>query len=307
MIFETYLRYLRGVRHYSEQTLRAYTEDLSKYRGYLEKEQLDPLAADTVCARRFISGLSGQGLSKTTVNRILSAMNGFYNWLRKNGYTEINPFENIRSLKKNRDLPDYLFEQEIDLLLSLTGSGFAGLRDRFILELLYSTGCRVSEAASINITDIDFKDRSVRVRGKGGKERIVYLGKKAFECLREYLPLKNIRTDKDDNDAANALLINLRGRRLTQRGISLIVEKYVRKSGIPKNVSPHTFRHSFATHLVDNGADIRIVQEMLGHESLSTTQIYTHMGIERLRDVYKQAHPHAGNISGKAGFNGAKK
>ena len=304
---EDYLRYLNNVRHYSEQTLRAYTEDLSKFEEYIREEKLDPESLDVSCARRFIAGLSREGLSKASVNRSLSALNGYYNWLFKNRQVQYNPFENLKSLKKNRDLPDYLFENEIEVLLELTGNDFAGLRDRFILELLYSTGCRVSEAASINITDIDFKDRSIRVNGKGDKERIVYIGKNAFECLREYLPLKNIRTDKDDPDAANALLINLRGRRLTQRGIALIVEKYVRKSGIPKKVSPHTFRHTFATHLLDNGADIRVVQEMLGHESLSTTQIYTHMGIERLRDVYKQAHPHAGKVSRPAGMDGADK
>lgn len=291
---EEYLRYLSSVKNYSEQTLRAYTEDLLKFQNYLESEGLDELSLDSNCARRFIAGLSEQNLAKTTVNRTLSAMNGYYTWLKKNSCTDFNPFENIKSLKRNRDLPDYMFENEIELLFSLTGSGFAGLRDRFILELLYSTGARVTEAAQINIADINFRERSIRVRGKGGKERIVYLGKSAISCLNEYLPLKNIRTDKEDPDAANALLINLRGRRITQRGIALIVEKYVRKSGMAKKISPHTFRHSFATHLIDNGADIRIVQEMLGHESLSTTQIYTHMGIEKLRNVYKNAHPHAG-------------
>ncbi|MDC7228564.1 MAG: tyrosine recombinase [Spirochaetales bacterium] len=291
---EDYLRYIRDIKNYSEQTLRAYADDLKKFEVYLADQQLDYLSLDSVCARRFIAGLSRKGLAKSSVNRILSAMNSYYSWLQANAFVESNPFDNIRSLKQNRDLPDYMFENEIDLLLSLTGSGFAGIRDRFILELLYSTGCRVSEASSINISDIDFREQSIRVTGKGGKERIVYLGVSAIECLNEYLPLKNIRTDKDDADAANALLINQRGRRITQRGIAMIIEKYVRKSGIAKKISPHTFRHSFATHLIDNGADIRIVQEMLGHESLSTTQIYTHMGIEKLRDVYSSAHPHAG-------------
>ena len=290
---EEYLRYLRSVKNYSEQTLRAYAEDLKKFESYLKGEELEEEKLDSVCARRFIAGLSADGLAKSSVNRTLSAVGGYYSWMKKNKWIENNPFENIKSLKRNRDLPDYMFEDEIELLFSLTGEGFAGLRDRFILELLYSTGCRVSEVASVNIGDINFKDRSIRVYGKGGKERIVYLGKSAINCLNEYLPLKNLRTDKDDPEAANALLINLRGRRITQRGIAMIIEKYVRKSGIAKKISPHTFRHSFATHLIDNGADIRIVQEMLGHESLSTTQIYTHMGIEKLRDVYRSAHPHA--------------
>ncbi|MDC7124029.1 MAG: tyrosine-type recombinase/integrase, partial [Spirochaetales bacterium] len=226
----------------------------------------------------------------------------YYKWLLLQGYIGFNPFDNIRSLKKQHKLPDYLFEKEIDALIALTGTGFTGIRDRFILELLYSTGCRVSEAVSINISDIDFKDHAIKVSGKGQKERIVFLGKRAMNCLEEYLALRNIRADKDDPDAVNALLLNFRGARITQRGIAGIIEKYVSKSGIVKNVSPHTFRHSFATHLVEHGADIRVVQEMLGHESLSTTQIYTHMGIERLRDVYNQAHPHA-----EAKFSGVKR
>jgi integrase/recombinase XerC len=290
---EEYLKYLKAIKNYSGETLRAYSEDLNKLEKYLEQQELDACALDFSAARRFIASLSEAGMAKTSVNRILSAANGFYSWMSKNGYAESNPFENIKSLRKNRELPDYLFEKEIDMLLNLTGDGFAGLRDRFIIELLYSTGCRVSEAAAIDISDVDLKERTIRVFGKGGKERIVYLGGSAVRCLREYLPLKNIRIDRDDPDSSRALLINLRGKRITQRGIAMIIEKYVRQSGIAKKVSPHTFRHSFATHLIDHGADIRIVQEMLGHESLSTTQIYTHMGIEKLRDVYSKAHPHA--------------
>ncbi len=298
---EEYLLYLRTVKNYSSETARAYAEDLGKLEKYLDSENMDEFTLDYSCARRFIAGLSEQGMAKTSVNRILSSMKGYYTWLLTGGEVELNPFENIKSLKQGRRLPDYMFENEIELLLNLTGKGFAGLRDRLILELLYSTGCRVSEAASINISDIDLRERCIRVSGKGGKERIVYLGRSSVDCLKEYLPLKNIRADKGDSDSVNALLINLRGNRITQRGIALIIEKYVRKSGIAKRISPHTFRHSFATHLIDHGADIRIVQEMLGHESLSTTQIYTHMGIEKLRDVYKKAHPHA-----KVRHNGVK-
>lgn len=293
MSSEEYLKYLQTIKNYSKETLRAYSEDLGKLERYLEKQEIAVNELEFSTARRFIASLSEVGMAKSSVNRILSAVGGYYTWLKRNGSVETNPFENIKCLKLNRELPDYLFENEIELLLNLTGDGFAGLRDRFILELLYSTGCRVSEAASINISDVDFKDRTIRVCGKGSKERIVYLGASSVKSLREYLPLKNIRSDRDDPDASRALLINLRGKRITQRGIAMIIEKYVRKSGIAKKVSPHTFRHSFATHLIDHGADIRIVQEMLGHESLSTTQIYTHMGIEKLRDVYSRAHPHA--------------
>ncbi len=291
---EEYLNYLKNLRNYSSATVKAYSEDLQKFEAYLNAEGLDSDEPGTTAARRFISGLSADGMSKTSVNRIMSSLKGYYRYLIKRGYTDVNPFENIRSLKKNRTLPEYLFEAEIDSLLKLPGNDFAGLRDRFILELLYSTGCRVSEVSGAGLSDLDIKSKTLRVCGKGGKERIVYLGNEAMKALAGYLPLRNIRADKTDQDALNALLINVRGRRITQRGIALIIEKYIKVSGISKKVSPHTFRHSFATHLVDHGADIRMVQEMLGHESLSTTQIYTHMGIEKLRNVYRQAHPHAG-------------
>lgn len=298
MKIEEYLEYLRAVRNYSNETVRAYRDDLEKFSTYILKEELDYLNLDNSCGRRFISELSENGLSTASLNRIMSTMKGYYRFLILEKVTDGNPFENVRSLKKSRDLPDYMFEKEIELILGLTGMGFIGIRDKFILELLYSTGCRVSEAASISVSDVDFKDCSIRVVGKGGKERIVYLGSSAMESLGEYMPLRNIRADKEDTDALNALIINHRGRRITQRGIALIVEKYVRKSGITKKISPHSFRHSFATHLIDHGADIRIVQEMLGHESLSTTQIYTHMGIDKLRDVYRRAHPHAEKRNG---------
>ena len=171
---EEYLRYLGSVRKYSDQTLRSYAEDFSKFEAYINDQELDYRELNNTCARRFIAELSRTGLAKSSVNRTLSAMKGYYSWLLKNGEAEQNPFDGIKGLKRNRTLPDYMFENEIELLLSLTGDGFAGLRDRFILELLYSSGCRVSEASSINISDIDFSDRSVRVPGKGrqGPDRI---------------------------------------------------------------------------------------------------------------------------------------
>ena len=298
MKVEQYLTYLSGVRSYSPETVKSYGDDLLKFEKYLDSEGIDELELDSTAARRFISSLTASGLSKSSVNRVMSAMKGYYSFLVKQGAVEANPFENLKSFRKNRDLPDYLFENEMDSILSQTGGDFFGIRDRAILELLYSTGCRVSEACSISLSDIDFKEKSIRVMGKGGKERIVFLGKFAYSALGEYLPLRRIRADREDADSLNALFINHRGRRISSRGIAMIVEKYVGKSGISKNISPHSFRHSFATHLIDNGADIRIVQEMLGHESLSTTQIYTHMGIDKLRDVYRRAHPHAEKRNG---------
>jgi integrase/recombinase XerC/integrase/recombinase XerD len=196
-------------------------------------------------------------------------------------------------MKTEQSLPDFLFENEIDDLLKLPDGDFWGLRDTCIFELLYSTGCRISELTGINIADISLKERTVRVKGKGNRDRIVYLGRGAAEALKEYLPKKNGFVDKNDVDAVHALFLNYRGRRITQRGIFGIINKYVTRLGLMKRVGPHTFRHSFATHLINRGADVRAVQELLGHSSLSTTQIYTHMGLARLKSIYSESHPHA--------------
>jgi integrase/recombinase XerC/integrase/recombinase XerD len=183
-------------------------------------------------------------------------------------------------------------EKEIVKLLSMPDDTYAGTRDRAILELLYSTGCRVAEVHSMNLRDVVRGKKAVRVRGKGGKERYVFLGGPAREALGLYIGQRKNHVRTEDPDAVRALFLNLKGGRLTQRGIALIIEKYLVNSGISKRVSPHTFRHSFATHLIDHGADIRMVQEMLGHSSVSTTQIYTHVGLEKLKKVYREAHPH---------------
>ncbi len=171
-------------------------------------------------------------------------------------------------------------------------AAFRSIRDKAVLELLYSTGCRISELVSLNVTDVNLKERTATVMGKGSKERMVFIGKAAFVTLREYLSLRGART-AGDTDSGRALFVNLRGTRLTDRGVRFILGSYLQAANFGKRVTPHTFRHSFATHLLDRGADIRAVQELLGHASLSTTQVYTHVGLERLKKVYRRTHPHA--------------
>ncbi len=291
---ENYLRYLREVRNLSEATVRAYKNDLLHYTKYLQRENLSITDADIRVARGFISDLGFEELSPRSVNRARSALRGFYRFLITCGEATSNPFESVRSLKTSKPLPVVLFESEIMEITSMPGDDSKGLRDRCILELLYSTGCRISEMTGINMHDLSMKDGTIRVTGKGRKQRFVFLGLEARRALEAYLPVRSAWVKKDNPDSMRALLLNGRGERLTQRGVAWIISSYAEKLFSAKKIGPHTFRHSFATHLLDRGADIRIVQELLGHASLSTTQVYTHLGIEKLKKVYAGAHPHAG-------------
>jgi len=291
-MIEKFLSYLQSVRNLSPSTVSAYGKDIREFHAFLKNNGVPPEDAETHDVRNFIAEKSQSGLSTSSINRALSSLKSFYTYLVRYRGWEKNPADGIRTFRMNRRLPNYLFDNEIKKLMELPENDFWGLRDRLIMELLYSTGCRISEIASINIGDISPRSSSLRVLGKGRKERFVFLGKPALKVWAEYIDkLMDFNTGKR-RDTQSALLINRRGGRLTVRGISKIIEKYILSSGIMKRVSPHTFRHTFATHLLEQGADIRVVQEMLGHASLSTTQIYTHLEIERLKSVYMNAHPH---------------
>jgi len=291
-VLEQYFQYLEHVRHLSANTLRSYRRDLELYFTFLESRSWQPESADAGKARAFVGFLSRRGLSSRSINRVLSAVRGYYRFHDRVGGKAGNPFSSVKCLKTESNLPAFLFEEEIEQLFEGQPEDFWQLRDLLILELLYSTGCRVSELASVNLTDLDLKEAVLRVLGKGGKERLVFIGSKASQRLREYLSLQKSQ-GLSKVDGHKALLINRRGNRLSVRGIQLIVDRLLSSSGLIKPASPHTFRHSFATHILQEGADIRVVQELLGHASLSTTQVYTHLDMERLRRVYRSAHPHA--------------
>jgi integrase/recombinase XerC/integrase/recombinase XerD len=283
-----WLDHLSRVRKLSGATIRSYSRDLSAWFSYLGERGVPASDAGAAEARGWLTRMSSERLAPATVNRRLSALKGFHDWLIRRGDREINPFASTRSVKGGKGLPGYLTYDEIEKFLELTGSGFVGLRDRVLFELLYSTGCRVGELCSLNIDDVG--RREILVRGKGDKERWVFVGRRAAAALVEYLPMRGHRWT--DQDGEKALILDLRGRRLTPRGVYYLIRRYAVKTGLTKKVSPHTFRHSFATQLLDEGADIRLVQELLGHASLSTTQVYTHTGIERIKRVYRQSHPH---------------
>ena len=292
-MLERYLEYLKAVRRLSPHTLCSYRRDLELFRGFLRESGRAEEELDQAGARAFIGSLTRKGLSSRSINRALSAVRGYYRFKQRYGYGGQNPFKQIRSLRTGKWLPGVLFVGEVEELLSAPAADFWSLRDLLIAELLYSTGCRVSELAAIDVKDLDLKSRSIRITGKGGKQRLVFIGRQAAGVLIDYLSRRKSHIPADDPRGGMALLLNRRGRRLTVRGIQLIVENLLRVSSIQKPASPHTLRHSFATHLLDRGGDIRAVQELLGHASLSTTQVYTHLGIDRLKKVYERAHPHA--------------
>ena len=315
---EEYLEYLGAIRNLSPHTVESYGKDLEKYERYLGSRGVAPEDAGIAVARGFVSWLTREGLSPRSVNRMVSGVRGWYRWMERRNRIVTNPFAEIRSLRTEKRLPSFLFEDEMARLIEMPSrepcadsETFWKLRDRAALETLYSTGCRISELVSLELADIDLKNRSATVMGKGAKERNVFLGAAAAEALREYMALRAIHArkagaaeirgtprradchDEAPGDSTRALFINQRGGRITDRGVRFILGEYLARANLGKKVTPHTFRHSFATHLLDRGADIRAVQELLGHASLSTTQVYTHVGMAKLKKVYRRAHPHA--------------
>jgi len=296
-MLEEYLMYLEKIRRVSSATLKAYGRDLGEWGNFLSAQMLEVSEATQEEAGHFVSQIRRQGLSAPSVNRILSTLRGFYQHQIRRGLGGVNPFGEVKNLKVGRKLPVFMFEKEVVEILSLpTEDGFFGLRDRLILELLYATGCRISELTGASLKDFSGDQERLKVVGKGDKERWVFLTQGARRALIEYIPLRETYQDPKDSDAMKALFLNRFGKRLANIGFAQIVEKYIRKSGIAKRVTPHTFRHTFATHLMNQGLDIRVVQEFLGHSHLSTTQVYTHLGIQKLKDIYNKAHPHGGAV-----------
>ena len=299
---DDYLAYLKSVRNLSAHTLESYAKDLQRYQAFLEKRGVEARTAGLSEARGFVGSLSHDGLSARSVNRIISGVRGWYRYMERRGEVRANPFAEIHSLRAEKRLPSFLFEDEMARLIELPSQtscagedSFWKLRDRAVLETLYSTGCRISELVSLNIEDVDLKSSTARVMGKGSKERNVFLGSSAVLALRQYMSCRSsyARKASATADGSHAVFINQRGGRITDRGVRFILGEYLARANLGKRVTPHTFRHSFATHLLERGADIRAVQELLGHASLSTTQVYTHVSLEKLKRVYRRTHPHA--------------
>jgi integrase/recombinase XerC len=301
---ERFLDYLRDQKRVSPQTLRAYRSDLMQFGSYLEEEfgpdgLPGPEEMDSLTVRGFVARLGRSSLAKSSVARKLSAIRSFLAHAVRDGLMESSPAEAIPAPRVPRPLPQTMTVDEIfNLLDRIQGDDPAACRDRSILELLYAAGLRVSELVALDQDDIDLHARVVRVLGKGGKERMVPFGKQAEQALRRWLERSGKLRKR--SRCARALFLNLRGGRLTDRSVRRILELRLREAAIHARLSPHALRHSFATHLLGAGADLRAIQELLGHSSLSTTQRYTHVSTDSLMKIYDKAHPRA-HRAGKAG------
>lgn len=285
---DQFLLYLQGEKNASPHTVKNYGVDLAELLLVTDKKTAQEV--DYLEIRKFLAHLKEKGYSKSTISRKLACLRSFFKFLTRENIISNNPALGIATPKREKKLPVFLEIQEIESLLdAVTGATVASNRDRAILETLYSSGIRVSELVGLNLEDADVLGGVLRIRGKGKKERMVPIGKKAQEAIREYLE----KRPHEKGKVHGALFLNKNSTRLTDRSVRRVLLKYVRKASLQKEVSPHTLRHSFATHLLDRGADLRSVQELLGHESLSTTQIYTHVTTKRLKEVYEKVHPRA--------------
>ncbi|HYA48466.1 MAG TPA: tyrosine recombinase XerC [Burkholderiales bacterium] len=285
-----FLTYLRHERNASPHTVAAYERDLRQLASYLEENGVRWNKAGNVVLRGFLATLHEKKRQRSTIGRKLAAIRSFYEFgLRKKWIAE-NPAKILATPRQEKKVPSFLSEEEAAALLDLPSTGRAvDLRDRAILELFYATGVRVSELVGVDLEDVHFDERLVRVRGKGKKERLVPFGRKAAEALQAWLRSRPGLLDRRPGE--RAVFVNYRGGRLTTRSVERMVRKAIRRTAVSRKISPHSLRHSFASHLLGRGADLRVIQELLGHASLATTQKYTHVDVRRLLDVYRKSHP----------------
>jgi len=321
---QQFLDYLKFEKRFSEHTAKCYGADLSQFSEFLigasgsgsltveptslSGQHAGPataiatetipkidqllLSARTSDLRAYLAFLNGKQYSKSTIARKLATLRSFYKFLVKINRLSSNPVTAVRTPKQEKKLPRFLEYEEVKKLLETPPmDNWLGARDRAILETLYSTGMRVSELVGLNMDDIDFLGEVIHIRGKGKKERISPISSSALQVIQHYMEFRNKRAQSNSNFDSKVLFVNKHGRRLSTRSVRRKMDKYLKMAGLDPLISPHTLRHSFATHMLNNGADLRSVQELLGHQSLSTTQVYTHLTTRRLKEVYESAHP----------------
>ena len=290
-----FLAYLEFERGLSRNTLEAYRSDLLQYGRFLDARGSDAITAEAADVNAFLGSLAGtpgHAASPATVHRKTACLRSFYRHLRREGIRESDPTAALTAPRRGRKLPEVLTRPEVTRLLeTASGSGATDLRDRALLELMYASGLRASEAVGLDVGDVDLDEMVLRARGKGSKERVVPVGKAATEAIRRYLARG--RPELVGMRPETHLFVNFRGGALTRQGLYKIVRRHAEAAGLGERMSPHTLRHTFATHLLAGGCDLRSVQEMLGHADVATTQLYTHLSSERLKDVYFRAHPRA--------------
>ena len=299
---ERFLHYLRVERNASDLTVKSYREDLTALAGYLTEARAgrtpQPAEIAVLELRGYVAALHEAGYAQTTIARRLASLRSFFRFGQREGWVENNPAKPLRNPRKPRNLPHVLSSDDIGRLLQTPKTDDPlGLRDRAILETMYSAGLRVSELVGLDHGDLDFEAEVVRVRGKGRKERLAPVGSFAVRALRRWLRVRTLSPREPAGPDA-PVFVNRFGRRLTTRSVARMLDKHLRQAGLDHRTTPHTLRHSFATHLLDRGADIRSVQELLGHKSLVTTQIYTHVSTAALRATYERAHPRAKATAG---------
>jgi integrase/recombinase XerC len=291
-----YLEYLSAVRGVSERTACAYTRDLEHFSSYCGNHGFKAEDADSVEVRGFIADLSAEGIASVSVNRALSSIRGFYRWMTRFGCREDDPSAMLKNLKTPKTLPSFLLEKEMAEFSGLPDT--AGIlwpeRDKALILTMYSAGLRVSELVALSLKKIDRDLSGARIIGKGNKERQVFFSDEAREALLAYLPARQARVRDSKEGPTERLFVNRKGQPISVPGVRWIINQYAERSALGKSIHPHALRHSFATHLVNSGCDVRVVQELLGHASISTTQRYTHVNMERLKTVYTKAHPHGG-------------
>lgn len=319
-LIDEFLNYLRYERHFSPHTAKCYAADLHQYVEFLHKMEGRPATAETSDGeaagggvavatassvttarelltnvqtdrvRDFLGFLKEQEYSKSTTARKLATLRSFYKFCAKRGYVQASPVATIRTPKQDKRLPKFLELEQIQKLLNTPDPNtLLGARDRAMLETMYSSGVRVSELVALNVDDVDAVGEALHVRGKGRKERVVPLSRSALTSIQRYLDMR--KTDPRHQVEPGALFANKHGKRLSTRSVRRKLDKYLQQAGLDPSISPHTLRHSFATHMLNNGADLRSVQELLGHQSISTTQVYTHLTTQRVKQVYDEAHP----------------
>lgn len=294
-LIRQFVDYLRQERAYSEYTIEAYARDLQQfaafYGEYANQVPLDVRQVNRIGVRHYLGMLAEAGLAMSSITRKLASLKAFFKYHVRVGSLSVNPVALVKSPKTDKKLPTTLSEEQIARLIDeIPGDGFVPVRDKAILELFYSTGVRLSELLNLNFGDVNFNGLTIRVFGKGAKERILPFGKKAAQAVQEYLKIR--RREFGQVNLQDALFISKRNRRIARPTVQKMVSRMLKTISDQKHLSPHVLRHSFASHLLDRGADLNAVKDLLGHTSLSTTQLYTHIRIEKMKEVYKQAHPH---------------
>lgn len=283
---DKFLLYLKNEKNYSDLTILSYNEDLNEFSVFINKDVLFVNKRDI---KAYLNYLFTNNNKSSTVSRKISTLKSFYKYLKIKKIKLDNPTISIKYPKKEKNLPKFIQYNELEELLKKSKEGPYGLRNNLIIELLYDSGIRVSELVNIKLSDIDFDNKRIKIHGKGSYQRYAFYGDECERLINEYI--NTLRRQLLDNKSSEMLILNKNGVKITPRGIAKIIDSILKSTSIKLKISPHTLRHTFATHLLDNGCDIRSVQEMLGHKSINSTEVYTHVSSERLKEVYFKCHP----------------